>query len=67
MTIGEYVKCKLIAFKLEDSVIGHNNDFTYVRFGKIKSSKVSDFANFLVEAEVVEIKGNSDNGISCWF
>ena len=68
MTIGEFIQAKLQEYQLEELVCDHNNDYTYVRFNKIDNSlKAMNFANFVAEAQLVEIRGNDNGSISCWF
>lgn len=68
MTIGEFIQSKIREYHLENLVTDHNSDYTYVRFNKIDESLVGmEFAKFLVEADLVGMRGNSDGTVSCWF
>jgi hypothetical protein len=68
MTIGEFVQSKVKEHHLEDLLIDHSSDYTYVRFNKIDASLVAmEFAKFLAEADLVGMRGNSDGSVSFWF
>lgn len=68
MTIGEFVQSKIKEHHLENLVIDHNSDYTYVRFNEIDKSLVGEeFTKFLAEADLVGMQGNSDGSVSFWF
>lgn len=68
MTIGEFIQKQLDELNLNDEVQEKNLEYNWVRFKRISGCTAAlDFAKFCVACELVEIRGNEDGSVTCWF